>query len=230
MKKDYWPKFWISHGKLAADADEHFQVLRTKNKKSIDEECWNKTLDYILGQLELKESDDVLDLCCGNGLITRDISKQCRSVTCVDVVPELVDKINTNQYPNITALVGDIRQLNLERNSFDKILIYAAIQYLNPAETVEWFDQMYKALRVGGMLFIGDIPDRAKLWNFFDSKEREEVYFKSMKEREAIVGTWFEQNWLLKLSQHAGFKSARIVLQPDYMIYCKYRYDMRVLK
>ena len=230
MKKDYWPEFWKTHGKKSVDADEHFQVLRTKNKAPIEEERWQQTLGHILEQLELKATDDVLDLCCGNGLITREMSRNCRSVTCVDIAPELVDRIDTNLYPNITPMVGDIRELNLEPDSFDKIMIYAAIQYLDLAEAVEWFQHMHAALRDGGMLFIGDIPDRAKLWNFFDSNEREAVHFESTKKREAIVGTWFEQDWLLKLAKYAGFKSAEIVAQPEYMIYAGYRYDMRVTK
>jgi len=230
MKKDYWPEFWRQHGRKSVDADEHNQVLRTKNKAPIENERWQQTLSYILEQLVLKEDDDVLDLCCGNGLITKQIANNCRSVTCVDIASELVEKIDVNQYPNITPMVGDIREIDLQPDSYDKILIYAAIQYLDHAETVEWFELMYMALRDDGMIFIGDIPDRSRLWFFFDSSEREAVHFERTKSREAIVGTWFEQNWLLKLAQYAGFRDVEIMPQPEYMIYADYRYDMRVSK
>ena len=110
MNKDYWPDFWKKHGKKSVDADEHFQVLRTKNKAPIEDEQWTQTLDHILQQLDLKNDDDVLDLCCGSGLITRQISKNCRSVTCVDIAPELVDRIDTTQYPNIRC--GSLFPLN----------------------------------------------------------------------------------------------------------------------
>lgn len=230
MKKDYWPEFWKKHGRKSGDANEHVQVLRTKNRAPIEEENWRLTLEFILDHLALNTDDDALDLCCGNGLITQQMAARCRSVIGVDVAPELVDKIDTAAHPNITALVGDMRALELEPDSLDKILIYAAIQYLDLAETVEWFQRMYDALRDGGTIFIGDIPDRSKLWTFFNSDEREAVHFESTRKREAIVGTWFEQDWLLKLAKYAGFSQAEIIPQPDYMIYAEYRYDMKVVK
>jgi cyclopropane fatty-acyl-phospholipid synthase-like methyltransferase len=230
MKKDYWPEFWKKHGRKSADADEHVQVLRTKNKAPIEKDKWRRTTQYILDQLALEENDDALDLCCGNGLITTEIAGLCRSVTCVDVAPELVDKIDTEKYPNITPRVGDVREIRLEPASVDKVLIYAAIQYLDLSEAIEWFLRMHDVLREGGMMLVGDIPDRAKLWTFFNSDEREAVHFESMLKGEAIVGTWFEQDWLLKLAKYAGFSHAEIIPQPDYMIYAEYRYDMKVIK
>lgn len=230
MDKEYWPEFWKKHGKASVNENQHLQVLRTQNKMPIEEECWQRTLDFVLEQIDPQATDDILDLCCGNGLISSEISKKCRSVQSVDIAPELVEKIDIGEHPNITPIVGDIRTVELPLNSFDKVVIYAAIQYLTLGETVAWFEKMIRIIRDGGILYIGDIPDRARLWSFFNSPERESIHFECVKNEEAIVGTWFEQDWLCKLACHAGFKHAEIVPQPDYMIYTGYRYDMKVFK
>lgn len=230
MRKEYWTNFWKEYGKTASDKDEQTQVLRTYNKKPIDPELWAFTLDFIEDKLKIKSEDKLLDLCCGNGLISVHFAQSCRHVSAVDISDDLVKKIDLTKYPNIKPIIKDIRLVDFEDEAFSKVLIYAGIQYLSYGETVDLFEKVYRWLKPGGLFFLGDIPDRAKLWMFFDNEEREAIHFTCEKEGKAIVGTWFEQDWLLKLARFARFSKATIVSQPEQMIYAKFRYDMLVKK
>jgi len=230
MSNDYWINFWKKHAKDSKNEDSQLQVLRTFNKKPIDKKKWELTLINIEQNLNIQSSDIILDLGCGNGLISEYLSKRCKSVTAVDISQELINEIDIKKYKNIKPIVKDIRKIEFKKNSFSKIIIYAGIQYLDYKETINIFESILKWLKSEGIFFIGDIPDSDRLWCFFNTKEREKVFFNSIKNNSPIVGTWFKKTFLLKLANYCGFNDARIISQHKNMIYSHFRYDMRIKK
>lgn len=230
MEYNYWIDFWRGHGEKTKESNEQVQVLRTINKQPIDPQKWDLTIQHIKEQLEIKKDDDVLELCSGNGLITKALSPLCKSVVAVDVSEDLLAGISAAGYSNVETVCSDIRKLDLQDRTFSKIIIYAGLQYFTYAETVALFENMYKWLRPGGILYIGDIPDTEKLWTFFNTPERETVYFNTVKEEKDIIGTWFERTWLEKLSKFTGYKKSVVVEQRDFMICSFFRYDMKLIK
>lgn len=230
MISDYWIDFWQTYAKKNKNKDLHTQVLRTYNKEPIDPEVWDLTLDKIMESLDLAINDTVLDLCCGNGLLAKPFSKRCSSVTAVDISKDFIEKINKKEYPNIKPIVKDIRKIKFSESSFTKVIIYAGLQYLNYEESLKLLVSIYKWLKSEGVLYIGDIPDRNKLWNFYNNEERVAVYFNNLKKQSCIVGTWFEQDWLTRLAEYCGFSMVEIVPQDSRLIYSHFRFDMIMKK
>ncbi len=199
MTTDYWPTFWRHHGCCSQSADLQSQVLRTLQRRPIADDVWQSTLSYIIAQLILAPQHKVLDLCGGNGLIASEMAKHCHRVTVVDVSPDLL-KIAANQGENINVLTAYMRHVEFSTDQFDCILCYAALQYLDPAETIQLFEKAYEWLRPGGIFFVGDIPDAALQWSFFDTVDRRDAYFESLKNGRPVVGTWFDSKWLTLLA------------------------------
>ncbi|MBU2260233.1 class I SAM-dependent methyltransferase, partial [Patescibacteria group bacterium] len=206
------------------------QVLRTSNKKPIDPKQWKFTLREIQRHLSIQDDDDVLDLCCGNGLLSQEIAPKCKSVTSVDVASDLVAKIDTKKHKNISTHVKDIRELSFANNSFSKIVLYAGIQYLTYRESVLLFESANKWLRSGGIMFIGDIPDLEKKWSFYNNADRERAYFDAVKNDKAIVGTWFTKQFLINLANYSNYKIAKVIEQHKDMIYSHFRFDIQIEK
>ena len=229
-KKDYWIDFWNQYTKDAKDQDQHSQVLRTLNKKPINNDIWEFTLAAIEREIEPNVEDNLLELCCGNGLISRNLSSKVKNITSVDVSIDLISTIDINKYPNIKAINSDIRYLSYPDDIFDKIVIYAGIQYLTYSETIKIFEKTYAWLKPNGILFIGDIPDSSKLWDFYNTPEREATFFKNTKEEIDIVGTWFEKNFFSKLANLIGFSSSKVIEQDKKMIYSNFRFDFKLIK
>jgi len=229
-KVDYWVDFWNIYTKNSKAQDEHSQVLRTLNKEPISNDIWEFTLSTIENAIEPKKDDDLLELCCGNGLISRYLSPKVKNITAVDISVELINTIDTNKYLNIKAIDSDIRCLTYDDKSFDKIIIYAGIQYLNYSETIKLFEQIYTWLKPGGILFLGDIPDKDKLWAFYNTLEREAVYFNNTKEEIDVVGTWFEKDFFNKLGDFIGFSTGEVMEQDKKLIYSNFRYDFKLIK
>jgi cyclopropane fatty-acyl-phospholipid synthase-like methyltransferase len=230
METTEWIRFWKEYGEQAAEKDSQSQVLRTLNKQPIAPLDWNNTLNYLTAQLEINPADVVLDLCCGNGLIAQHLAPKCNSVTAIDVSEHLLDQIDIQQHSNITVKCQDIRSLEFEEHTFSKIVFYAGVQYFTLQETVVLFNNFMKWLKPGGILFLGDIPDEEKRWTFFNTPEREGVYFDAVLNGRDIVGTWFHREWLKKLGDYSGLRSGLIIDQAPYMIYSFFRYDAKFVK
>lgn len=226
---DYWKAFWAEHVQATASQHIQSQVLRTLNKAPISELQFQGILKEIEGKMEICTNDEVLDLCCGNGVITKYLASKCKRVVGVDFMPELVAQIDLEKHPNICRIVEDVRKVDFKEQSFDKVIIYAGLQYLSYKETIYLFESVVRWLKNDGLFYIGDIPDRERRWNFFNTDERERAYFDSIKNEKPIVGTWFESEWLVKLGRYTSFKDVEILQQSKGLPYAHYRFGI-VLK
>jgi cyclopropane fatty-acyl-phospholipid synthase-like methyltransferase len=226
---DYWKSFWLKHAKENLNSEPQIQVLRTLDKQPISRKVFEAIVNSIAEMLEPQPGNSMLDLCCGNGVITRELINRFATVTAVDLSEEFVAQLGNGLEGNITAFAADARTVQFTENTFDRILLYAGLQYFSESETVDLFMRMRHWVRNGGSVVIGDIPDASRRWNFFDSPARESAYFEALKGGQPIVGNWFEPGWLKKLAQHAGFASALTKLQPQSFPYQHYRFDI-VLK
>lgn len=226
---DYWKTFWLSHARDHRYAEPQTQVLRTLNKQPVEPHVFDGIVDSIAGMLDHPGPDhDLLDLCCGNGLITRRLLGSFHSVTAIDLSDAFVSQLGDMPEARIEAFAADARTVRFPEDSFDRILLYAGIQYFSEAETIDLFLRMRRWLRDGGVVVLGDIPDQTRRWNFFNSPERERSYFESLQTGRPMVGYWFEPEWLVKLSSYAGFASATIRPQPEPCPYRHYRFDLVV--
>ena len=223
MDSNYWVNFWKTYTSDLKNKDEQTQVLRTLNKLPISQELWEFTLQNIDSSFEVKKEDKVLDLCCGNGILSKHFADKGAYITSIDISEELLKGLNN--YNNIITIHSDITKVTFKDNSFDKIIIYAGIQYFSRKEVVELVVKIYRWLKPNGVLFIGDIPDHRKLWSFYNNKERQNIYFENLLENKSIVGNWFEKEWFQNLGNYSGFNQSIYLPQDKKLIYSNFRFD-----
>ena len=72
-----WKKYWDDNAILNAD-NSIGQVQRK------DIESTQLTVNHIVRILDIKRSDNVLDVCCGNGIITKQIATKCSQIIGID--------------------------------------------------------------------------------------------------------------------------------------------------
>jgi cyclopropane fatty-acyl-phospholipid synthase-like methyltransferase len=227
---NYWKTFWSDHAASTRNDHQQRQVLRTVERKPIESSRFQEILKYVEEKMRVCESDEILDLCCANGLFSTYLAERCKRVVGVDFSKDLTDQIDLKRYKNISIFVKDIREVNFDEQFFDKVLLYAGLQYLSYKETISLFEKVSRWLRNGGIFFVGDVPDLRSIWKFHDSEEREQAYFDSLKNDAPIIGTWFSGDWLKKLGRYAGFGEIDIMLQPDDFPYAHYRFDITLRK
>lgn len=229
-QSDYWIDFWKRHGKESKEDDPQKQILRTINQDSVSEEVWEFTVKEIEEQIEPNVEDRLLELCCGNGLISQHFSPLCKHITSVDISKDLVALIDNIQYPNIEPIVSDIRNIDFADKVFSKVIIYAGIQYLTLSESVILLEKVFRWLKPGGYIFLGDIPNYNKKWEFYNNSERHSIFFKNLKEGKPIVGTWYDPLFFKNLSRVIGFSKYIFLPQNIKLIYSNYRFDFKLIK
>lgn len=226
QKNEHWARFWSEYQTDLANNDEQSQVLRTRNRKPIDQRKWEMTLNIVSQQLELQSDDTLLDLCCGNGLFTAAFAPRIAGVEAVDISPVLTGRLAARSLPNVSVLTSDMRDTQFAQQSFSKVLWYAGIQYIDESDIVAMVRRIRGWMKPGGILMIGDIPDRAKLWDYFNDDTRRAAYFDGLAQRKPVIGSWLEARWMERLCLASGFVSAEAVLQHEELIYADFRYDL----
>ncbi|MEM8892160.1 MAG: class I SAM-dependent methyltransferase, partial [Bacteroidota bacterium] len=106
-----WQAFW---DKKALHEDPHVQVARTRAGKQSDQLELKKIASYIKEKLELSHEDTLLDLCCGNGMLSKELSPFVKELLGVDFSEPHIE-IARQQFiaPNSMFLRGDATQLTL---------------------------------------------------------------------------------------------------------------------
>ena len=222
---EYWNSGFINNKQLPQE-----RVGRTVFGKSITEENWKKTLTFIRSQITLNPEQIALELCCGNGLISRDFSNYIQKVYAVDFSKTLIGELDSLSLRNVKTICKDVNSIDFHQNKFDIIILYFSIQYFNKQETILLIERCKKWLKNDGVIYIGDIPDEKKIWQFYKDKKYKENYFDALKKGQAIIGSWYSTKFFKFLGEYLKFSNTKIIKQKDFMINHHYRFDVLMTK
>ncbi len=224
---EHWKSYWDRHAAGVGSDDPLRQVLRVVNRRPISDEAFGWVTRRVVELLELEPHHVVLDLCCGNGLLSAAIEPHCARVVAVDFCERLLRDVGTRTTGKTTTMVADARTVEFRPGSFDRVLIAAAIQHFEQGEAIRLIRKVAGILRPGGIMLVTDVPDNARMWHFHDSGEREDAYFENEARDTPILGTWYERSWMEKLGRHAGFRQSSALDQPPESPSAHYRFDLQ---
>jgi cyclopropane fatty-acyl-phospholipid synthase-like methyltransferase len=221
----YWEEFWRRQAARSTSQDPQAQVMRTWQGQPVSEDVFREILGDLEQHLAPDRQHDLLDLCGGNGLISMHLAPRYRSVVCVDVAPELLARVDTARHRNLKTVVSEALSCSFPDHSFDRIVLYAALQYFEYREAVTLLGRLFAWLRPGGKAYLGDVPDADRMWRFFDTPDREDAYFQGVAAGKPLIGTWFSYPWIAKLARHCGFAAATRIDQRPHWPYAHFRFD-----
>ena len=113
-------------------------------------------LDRILDELELEiePRDELVEIGCGLGRLTRPLAARARSVAALDVSPRMLELARSQnpELANVDWVLGDGRTLApLGDDSADGVFSHVVFQHLpDPAITLGYVREMGRVLRPGG--------------------------------------------------------------------------------
>jgi cyclopropane fatty-acyl-phospholipid synthase-like methyltransferase len=228
----YWKDVWNA---VEPAAPDQVQVMRTVNKKPVEDDVFLRTVDFVEKQMGLNGKSDLLELCCGNGAMTIPLAHRVNSVLAVDFSEPLIHRLQERSRKedlfNIKTLTMNVADLSTDiLTPFSHILLYYAFQYFEESDAVYLFEKAHSWLLPGGIFYIGEIPDREKLWTFANTPEYEKSYFDLLKNGKPAIGTWYEKTFLHKLADWAHFSRCEIIKQPSWQINSGYRFDIKLVK
>ena len=226
--KDFWGKFPDQFAK-----DEFIkQVGKTVQGQPISSEQLDQLILEVVQKLDLKADDVVLDLCCGNGLITSAIAKKCQSIFGVDfskpmieIAREYHNSINT-KYLNMSVL--DITLENLQSTkSFTKIYMYEGLQYFQEDQLSHLMQALLALSSERVIILFAGVPDMDKIREFYDTPERQLEYETRKRQGTEAVGTWWEKSFIRQVCGDYGLQ-CDFLSQHQLSHTAHYRFDVRI--
>lgn len=222
---DYWRSHFDAISKQF-DGALLKQVGKTVNGREISERQVQAIIEGIANVLQLSAEDTLVDLCCGNGLITRQLASRVRRVIGVDFTPGLIETAKrNNSSPNIEYINSDV--LGLAPQSFlglKKVVMYEALQHFS----CEGFSKLLYGLcnlEAGSRVFIGSIPNKENLNVYYDTEEKYAFYMQREREGRPHIGRWWLMEEIEQLVPACNFKITFLPQKPTlYTAY--YRFDV----
>ena len=226
---EYWKRHYLESSKQFAGSLLK-QVGKTVNGNEVTENQVQLIVDNIQHVLNLNAADTVLDLCCGNGLLTRRYAPLVKRIVAVDYTPGFIEMaLQVNHYENIDYVNADVLKLGPQyRRGVNKVIMYEALQHL----TLEGFRSLLGELRdlgEGTRFFIASIPDRTKLKMYYDTEDKFAFYMRREAEGAPHIGRWWVFEEIDRISSLNGFEAHKLQQAPSlYTAY--YRFDVILKK
>jgi SAM-dependent methyltransferase len=219
--------YWANHYNESAKRFRNSpmkQVGKTVAGREVDRFHVDLIIEHITHVLSIAKTDRVLDLCCGNGLLTERIAADCR-VTGVDFSHEMIACAQTERSaPNAQYVSGNVVALTDDLIcGASKIYMWEGLQYLSGAELRALLTQMRKSPR-NPLFLIGGIPDIEKLEGFYDTPGKLRFFHDTESRGEPHMGKWWSKCELAGIAAMAGIK-VHFLAQPEALYTASYRFD-----
>lgn len=219
-----WKNFWENTGK---QNNAMGQVGRVVDGKPLSEELIEKIAQDIAQKLNITAHSHVLDVCCGNGLITHNLAKVCNTITGIDFSENLIAAANCQKSNNETYVVANAQNFALNQQ-FDAAYIYFSFQYFESStDAKNVLKSCLQHLKPGGKLLIADTPDLTRWFNFYRTPLQFIFWLKQTILGQNTMGKFWHPNKLAALCKALNAE-ATVIKQQPWQPYHHYRFDLLV--
>ena len=164
MTSARWRAVWDEWPRRFTAGDHLRQVAKTVGGVAVDAAQVQAMTDDVASRLCLGPADVLLDLCCGNGLLTVRLASRCRHVVGVDFSAPLLEVARRDhQTANVSyvhASVLDLDRLSMPPGSFTKVLLYDALQHFTASEFRRLLAHIVPLLADDRLVLLGGVPYR----------------------------------------------------------------------
>jgi len=219
---EFWKNFWEDYRNITIEtqSDLFYQVGKTKNKLPINKADFENLIEDIIVSLQISKNDVLLELCCGNGLITKIVAQRCKEVYAFDFTKHLIDTAQEfNADANIFYTIGNAKEDFFKLFPFNelpnKFLFNDALAYFTPAdlkkiiETISNYCSNFE-------LYVTNVPLDELKYNFYNTPERVQHYEENLKNGDFSnngIGRWWSEQELISIAE--DFKLHYKIQQPD---------------
>ena len=215
---DYPKSDYIEQPKTLPEDDFWGQVKRTIAGKPVGEEQIVMIVDAVLVGLKGRQSDELLDLACGNGALTARLFDKFKNVLGVDISEYLIDI--GNRYfakpPDYRFLASDVVAYLLEEREplrFTRVLCYAGFQYFTREAEETVLATLRRRFRNVERMFIGNMPDRDRCEHFFGERQ---IQPGELEDPRSQIGRWTTDSEFAEVARRTGWNAEFSRMPSDY--------------
>lgn len=205
---------------FAAQADSYIELMEKLVPNYLDGQ--ETMIDLI--QCDVNKPIKVLDLGCGNGILSQLVFKKFPNAKIVgfDITKEMLDtyvnKLEKHK-DKFEVIQGDFKTNDFGKN-YDVVLTGLTLQHLNPNERKEIFQKIFNSLNKNGIYITRDIivsHNKKETKNLYDQ------WIKYMNSCSEDGNIWYDKhiqkdfpqtvNDLVSWQQEVGFKNVKVEIQ-----------------
>lgn len=223
MNSDYRYK---EYPKTCAADDFWGQVSRTIGGEPVSQEHIDMIVQAIRNGLAFSSGDVLLDIGCGNGMLSHYFCDECAQFHGVDFSEYLIKVAKSNFEKKPTHLFTEIdavQYVETEANpeKYTKALCYGAFTYFSFENAERLLAGIAKRFTNINLFFIGNLPDKERAHLFFPEGKD----FRSLlDDRESSIGIWHSKEEFRDLANKTGW-DVEFSVMPDDFYSAHYRYD-----
>lgn len=180
-------------------------------------------LAHIARTLDLRTSDSLLDVGCGNGELGIHLKYIVQRYLGLDVSMEQLDVLD-RRCPSCEWLNEDARELVESVGvGWGKALYASTLQYLDDMAGVEQaIREAHRVLKPGGRVLFSMNPDiHMREWYMEGIPED-----RAESREAATAAVWFDPQGLRELVERCGFANAHIAVLPHSLFQAAYMFDV----
>lgn len=219
-------------GKWVPKSNDLFeQVGRVRDNNALD-----AVAKWIIKNLNLTKKDVVLDVCCGNGLLTKRVAPYVKEIVGVDISEELIR--NAKRYSsgkNIKYFQRNALEIGnlFPSNYFDKSYCYLSFQYFDLRSGKKLIEVLSDVTKANGLILIGDIPNKEIRWIYYNTLNKKIKYImlslvNRILEIGMYMGRWWDPNEIFNICSELGL-DAKILIQDNTLPDAHFRFDVLIL-
>jgi len=164
---------------------------------------WQKLTGFFINKLDIKSTDDVLEVGCGSGAFLNEI-KEVGSLSGIDYADDAIDKIRNVMEGDFH--VSEAAILPFENDSFDVIVSFGVFFYFDSFDyATKVIKEMLRTLKLGGKIFIGEVSDLDKkdvaLKLRADSDEKRDKHRVSKRQADHL---YYPLSYFIKTAENIG--------------------------
>jgi len=226
-EKPFYPKFsYDEHARNCAPDDFLGQTRRTIRGVAVSDDQIQMIIKAMSAGLDLGRNDTLLELACGNGVLSHLLFDSCKEYLGVDLSEYLISvaKQNFEVLPSYRfAVQGAIEYVRQEPQPerFSKVLCYAGFQYFSANEATEILKSVFEKFSNVQTVFIGSLPDKDQAAKFYKENQ---PGAEELLDCSTAIGVWRTRSEFAQIASNAGWK-VKLVTMPDEFHASYYRFD-----
>ncbi|MCI0533776.1 MAG: class I SAM-dependent methyltransferase [Verrucomicrobiales bacterium] len=206
-----WKEFWTEYPASVDEQEFLVQVGHTINGKPYSRPQFETMIASVRGSLQLGSDDVLIDICCGNGVVTVELAKHCRSTLGVDFsVPLITVARKFNAGDKISYRVMNALELDalptLAEGPFSRVLMYAALQHFEPQDLMRLLTGFLKHTGGDRIIVLGGVLDVERKLRFLDTQEKLQMYERYQMEGRDRLGTWWKKDFVSDVCKELGLR------------------------
>jgi len=206
-----WQTFWTEYPASLDEREFLRQVGHTIDGQPYSDGQFEAMVATIREALRLKPTDALLDVCCGNGIVTVELSKYSRRVVGIDFSAPLIEIARKFHHPSnlvyhtMSALQVNDGVLGAE-GPFDRVLMYAALQHFRLEDLDRLLSGFLRHAAPGVVIVLGGVLDVSRKHLFFDTPEKRAMLRTYQREGRDRLGTWWDKDLVSRSCEAVGLQ------------------------